>query len=73
MIDGFHEKLITQFCEEEDRFIFEQLKPYCEHITQMAITKHDLETALLKSKPTLVQTVLDDDNFPKEFHCPRCA
>lgn len=69
----FVSKFIIQCREEEDRFIFEQLKPYSEHITKMEVNKRELETALLKSKPAMVMVFPDRDNFPDHFGCPRCS
>ena len=66
-------RFAMQCIEQEDQFIFEQIKPYCEKITQMTIEKRELETSLMKSKPQMVIVAPDDDNFPDHFECPRCS
>ena len=42
------EKVITKAIEEEDRFIFETIRPFCENVTQKVIPKKDLEQAIVR-------------------------
>jgi cell shape-determining protein MreC len=46
-IRTFVEEIQTRAIEDYDKFIFETIKPYCEHITQQTISKEYLENALL--------------------------
>ena len=41
-------KIVMQSIEEEDKFIFTTIKPYCEKIAKREISKKDLEKALLQ-------------------------
>lgn len=42
------EKISTQVTESHEEFIFETIRPYCENVVQMKISKRELERALLK-------------------------
>lgn len=41
-----YEKFAIKVAEETDKFIFEAIEPYCEHVSQMKISKATLENAL---------------------------
>lgn len=40
-------KISTEVTESQEEFIFETVRPYCENIVQMKISKKDLTEALL--------------------------
>ena len=42
------EKISKQVTESHEEFIFETIRPYCENVVQMKISKRELERALLK-------------------------
>lgn len=46
----FIEKIVYQMREEYDRFVFESISLYCNKVTNMEISKKDLEEALLMWK-----------------------
>ena len=46
-VSDMMKKIATQVEETQEEFIFETVKPYCENIVQMKISKKDLTEALL--------------------------
>lgn len=79
-------KIITQFNEEQDTFIFERIKPFCEEVVQIKIDKRDLIHALLNAKLEKIQVVEGHDICPSchlditdsvkgmsECYCKRCG
>ena len=44
------EKMIFQIAEEQDRFIFKTISPYCSRIVQHEISKNEITRALMKEK-----------------------
>lgn len=46
-IDEIMYKISTEVTESQEEFIFETVRPYCENIVQMKISKKDLTEALL--------------------------
>jgi hypothetical protein len=42
------ERIITRVVEETDKFIFTTIRPYCETVTQLIISKPLLERALIE-------------------------
>ena len=45
-ISIYTDKIATEVKEEFDRFVFTTVKPYCEEVAKMEISKADLEEAL---------------------------
>jgi hypothetical protein len=43
----FVEEISTKFVEDQENFIFETIRPFCEERTQMKISKQELVSALL--------------------------
>lgn len=48
LISSITEKISEKVTETHEEFIFETIRPYCENVVQMKISKRDLEQALLK-------------------------
>ena len=46
-IDEMMHKIATEVTESQEEFIFETVRPYCENVVQMKISKKDLTEALL--------------------------
>lgn len=49
-ITSIVEKMVFQIAEEQDRFIFKTISPYCSRIVQHEISKNEITRALLKEK-----------------------
>ena len=47
-VSSIVEKISEKVTETREEFIFETIRPYCENVVQMKISKRDLEQALLK-------------------------
>lgn len=82
----FIQKMITQFNEEQDAFIFETIRPFCEKVVQTKVEKRVLEHALLNSLPKHISVVQGHDICPTchlditdsvkgmpECYCKRCG
>lgn len=48
LVSSIVEKISEKVTETREEFIFETIRPYCENVVQMKISKRDLEQALLK-------------------------
>lgn len=48
LVSSIVEEISEQVTETHEEFIFETIRPYCENVVQMKISKRDLEQALLK-------------------------
>ena len=48
LVSSIVEKISEKVTETHEEFIFETIRPYCEDVVQMKISKRDLEQALLK-------------------------
>ena len=48
LIKDMPERIIMRAIEETDKFIFATIRPYCETVTQLAISKPLLERALIE-------------------------
>lgn len=48
LVSSIVEKISEKVTENREEFIFETIRPYCENVVQMKISKRDLEQALLK-------------------------
>ena len=48
LVSSIVEKISEKVTETHEEFIFETIKPYCENVVNMKISKRDLEQALLK-------------------------
>ena len=48
LISSITEKISEKVTENHEEFIFETIRPYCENVVQMKVSKRDLEQALLR-------------------------
>lgn len=48
LVSSIVEKISEKVTETREEFIFETIRPYCENVVQMKISKRDLKQALLK-------------------------
>ena len=72
MVDGidFGTEIVNRCIEEHDKFIFEQVEPFCNRITQRIITKKDLEQALINYFPK--ERIKVEDSYQCYSKCPKC-
>ena len=53
-IDRFTQKMSIKYTEDMDNFIFEVMRPFCEEVAKMTVSKEYLSQLLTKSVPLSV-------------------
>lgn len=62
------EHVVTKVTEDQDKFIFETIRPYCEEITQQVIDKKTLSQALIKHFGQDVRQMGKCPNCNRDWH-----
>ena len=68
------QEIAYQMREEYDRFIFESIKPYCEEVAKMEISKEDLNEALAiwKNHDHELEKLKEELHATAEMHDDGC-